>query len=85
MNIRITYVGRSYQHAETLPEQIELAAEATLADAVQAVRDLLGRSELPGSCLVTVSGEHVGSVANFTDRPLREGDELVLIAPVAGG
>jgi len=85
MKIRLTYLGRSYQHAETLPEQIELPAASTLADAVKTVNDLLGQTELPGSCLVTVSGEHVGTVAGFADRPLRDGDELVLIAPVAGG
>jgi len=85
MKIRITYLGRSYQHAETLPEQIELADESSLASAVEQVNTLLGDAELPSSCLVTVSGEHVGSVAHFTDRTLRDGDELVLIAPVAGG
>ncbi|HJN09655.1 MAG: MoaD/ThiS family protein [Pirellulaceae bacterium] len=85
MKIRITYLGRSYQHAETLPEQIDLESGATIASAVQAVNSLLAETNLPGSCLVTVSGEHVGSVASFTDRPMREGEELVLIAPVAGG
>ena len=53
--------------------------------AVRAVDSLLAETDLPGTCLVTVSGEHVGTVANFTDRPMREGEELVLIAPVAGG
>lgn len=85
MKIRITYLGRSYQHAETLPDQIDLESGSTIVDAVQQVNALLGETELPGSCLVTVSGEHVGSVASYTDRPLRDGDELVLIAPVAGG
>ncbi len=85
MNIRITYLGRSYQQAEPIPAQIDLESGGTIASAVQRVKSLLGETELPGSCLVTVSGEHVGSVASFTDRPLREGDELVLIAPVAGG
>jgi len=85
MKILITYLGRSYQHAEALPEQIDLDPGATIADAVRAVDSLLAETELPGTCLVTVSGEHMGSVASFTDRPLREGEELVLIAPVAGG
>ncbi len=85
MKIRITYLGRSYQYAETLPEQIDLEPGGTIADAVRAVNSLLAETNLPGSCLVTVSGEHVGSVASFSDRPMREGEELVLIAPVAGG
>ncbi len=85
MKIRITYLGRRYQHAEVLPEQLNLADGATIADAVDEVNALLHDTTLPGSCLVTVSGEHVGSVDRFTDRALREGEELVLIAPVAGG
>ncbi len=85
MKIRITYLGRSYQHATALPEQIDLDPGGTIADAVRAVDSLLGETDLPGTCLVTVSGEHVGSVASFADRPLHEGEELVLIAPVAGG
>ena len=85
MKIRITYLGRSYQHAEALPELLDLEPGASVAAAVQKVNSLLGDGELPRSCLVTVSGEHMGSVASFTDRELREGDELVLIAPVAGG
>jgi molybdopterin converting factor small subunit len=85
MKIRITYLGRGYQHAEALPEQIDLEPNGTIADAVRAVDSLLAETDLPGTCLVTVSGEHVGSVASFTDRPMREGEELVLIAPVAGG
>jgi len=32
-----------------------------------------------------VAGKHVGSIAQHADSPLREGDEIVLIAPVAGG
>jgi molybdopterin converting factor small subunit len=85
MKIRITYLGRSYQHAEVLPEQIDLEPGASIVDAVTVVNSLLGDTELPGSCLVSISGEHVGSVASFTNQALREGDELVLIAPVAGG
>lgn len=85
MKIRITYLGRSYQHAEALPDQIDLDPDSTIADAVRAVDSLLGETDLPGTCLVTVSGEHVGSVNSFADRPMRDGEELVLIAPVAGG
>ena len=85
MKICITYLGRSYQHAQTLPEQIELESGSTISVAVQKVNSLLGDAALPASCLVSVSGEHVGSVGSFADRPLQDGDELVLIAPVAGG
>ena len=86
MRIRINYTGRSYQIAESLPDEIILADGADLDDALQAVRDLLpDGEELPLSCLVSLAGEHRGTVASHSGGQLSDGDELVLIAPVAGG
>ena len=50
------------------------------------VADLMpeGRG-LPASCLVAVSGTHLGTLGNHRPHSLEEGDELVLITPVAGG
>lgn len=86
MKIQIVISGRSYDAAETLPEFLTLPDGASVDDAVEALRGLLpeGRS-LADSCLVAVSGVHLGTLKSHTERPLTDGDELVLIAPVAGG
>ena len=35
--------------------------------------------------IVTLGGQHRGAIGDFQDAPLRDGDELMLVAPVAGG
>jgi molybdopterin converting factor small subunit len=40
---------------------------------------------LPPTCLVIVNGRHLGTVASCESCVLRAGDELTLLAPVAGG
>jgi len=86
MRIRISLSGRNYHAAAALPETLELPDRATLADALSSLNEALpeGASLSPNS-LLALSGEHVGTVANHADRKLSEGDELVVIAPVAGG
>jgi len=81
MTIRITTAGRAY-HQLRLPERIELAAGATTADALTA---LSAHAALPASCLLALGGKHLGTLANHPPAPLRDGDELLLLAPVAGG
>jgi molybdopterin converting factor small subunit len=44
-----------------------------------------GTTTLPPSCLIAVSGRHLGTLARHANCPLRDGDEIVLLAPVAGG
>ncbi|MDA1052477.1 MAG: MoaD/ThiS family protein [Planctomycetota bacterium] len=86
MKIQISYTGRSYQAASLLPAEITLDDGATVDDALCLLKkDLSDDQQLPGSCLVAVSGEHIGTLTNYTNRPLRDRDELILIAPVAGG
>lgn len=86
MRIRLVITGRSYHMAEHLPDEIELPAAATLDDALAAIAQRLADGPpLPSSCLVAVSGEHLGTIAHHRSQQLRDGDELVLIAPVAGG
>ena len=86
MKIRIVYTGRSYQIAERLPGELVLEAGAHLDDALQAVNRLLTDDEqLPTSCLVSLAGQHVGTVASHENQSLQDGDEIILLAPVAGG
>jgi len=86
MRVRVVITGRSYDAAANVPDEITLPEEATLHDALQAITAAMpdGRP-LPASCLVAVSGAHLGSLGSHPSRKLADGDELVLIAPVAGG
>ncbi len=86
MMIRIALMGRSYHLAGELPEQIELPADASIDEVLQQVdHELPDGHSLPRSCLVIVSGRHLGTVGQHESCPLRDGDEVVLVAPVAGG
>lgn len=86
MKIQISYTGRSYQTASLLPAEVTLDDGGTVADALRVLTSALSEDQqLPTSCLVAVSGEHIGTLANYADRPLGDRDELILIAPVAGG
>jgi molybdopterin converting factor small subunit len=86
MMVKVMIAGRGYDAAQDVPEQLALAGQATVDDALEAIGRLLpdGHS-LAASCLVAVSGEHLGTVGSHQPRLLHEGDELVIIAPVAGG
>lgn len=86
MKVRLTISGRSYDAAENIPGRLTLPDGCSLDDALQSVADLMpeGRG-LPASCLVAVSGTHLGTLGNHRPHSLEEGDELVLITPVAGG
>ena len=86
MKIQISYTGRSYQTSTLLPAEITLDENSSVADALRMLtKDLSDEQQLPASCLVAVSGEHIGTLSSYTNRPLRDRDELILIAPVAGG
>jgi molybdopterin converting factor small subunit len=86
ITIQIVFTGRSYQTSAQLPDTLELRDDAGVGDAIAALRLALGDADsLPSSCLLAVSGEHLGTVENHEPRTLEDGDELVLIAPVAGG
>ena len=86
MQIRVILTGRSYHNAAALPDVLELAEDAQVSDALAAINQQLpGEAPLAASCLIALAGQHIGSVANFTDRPMLDGQELTLVAPVAGG
>jgi molybdopterin converting factor small subunit len=86
MVIRIVVSGRNYDLAERIPRRLTLGEGATLDEALNALAGLLpdGRA-LPASCLIAVSGTHLGTIGRHRDQPLAEEDELLLLAPVAGG
>ena len=86
MKIRVTLTGRSYHHAAELPDELELADGAKLSDALVAINTQLPKEgRLPPSCLIALAGCHVGNVASYSDQQLSDGQELTLVAPVAGG
>ena len=69
-----------------MPEQLELPDESRLSDALAAITAALPEGEsLPGSCLLALAGTHVGTVDQHQDPVLADDQELLLIAPVAGG
>ena len=86
MIVHVVITGRGYDGSEAVPEQLTLAAGASIDDALAAIATYLppGRP-LAASCLLSVSGQHVGTVGSHVPRTLDEGDELLVIAPVAGG
>ncbi len=71
----------SYAEAAGRDElDLSLAAGATAADALAAVRSQAWASRLPPSPAVAVNQRYARS-----DAVLRDGDELAIIPPVAGG
>lgn len=84
MQIRLFITGRMYHAASAAPESLDLADEATVADAITQLQSLLPEP-LPESTLVSVAGRHLGSLGERPAQALRDGDELLLVTPVAGG
>ena len=86
MKIQVVVTGRSYHTAENVPSEVELPDSATVDDAIAALsQHLTEGSEFPTSCLIAISGTHLGTLNSHENRVLCDGDELTLIAPVAGG
>ena len=86
MKLRLTMMGRRYDASAALPAELELDPPARIDDALHAVTQLLREAEsLSPSCLIVLNGQHLGSVGRHDNAVLAEHDELVLIAPVAGG
>jgi hypothetical protein len=86
MQIRVVISGRNYDALAALPERLDVADGAKVADALAAVGATLpAGTTLPKGCLVALSGRHLGTVTNHANMAIRDGDELLLIAPVAGG
>jgi hypothetical protein len=78
--------GRSYHTADRLPDEITLPDGSTVDDALEVLSaQLADGGQFPPSCLIAVSGQHLGTLASHRPYTLNEGEELTLIAPVAGG
>ena len=60
--------------------ELELPEGSTVADLLEAVRRVPGLERMPGGTAVAVEREYADPA-----RPLRNGEEVALIAPVAGG
>jgi molybdopterin converting factor small subunit len=86
MKVRLLVTGRSYETAEQIPGQLTLPEGSSVDEALQAMAGFCAAGKgLPESCLVAVSGTHLGTLRRHQPYTLSDGDELVLIAPVAGG
>ncbi|MGA2031980.1 MAG: MoaD/ThiS family protein [Thermoguttaceae bacterium] len=86
LNVQVVFVGRRYDAAQSLPDRLCLPDGATVDDALKAISaQLSGDNPLSASCLVAVSAVHLGTLADHRPRMLKDGDELLLLAPVAGG
>ena len=86
MQIRVFLSGRHNDQADAVPRELELPEGCLLSQALSELLDRLPADRRPaGTCLVAVSGTHVGTLAHYRDTSLRPGDELLLLSPVAGG
>ena len=59
---------------------LELGPQATTADVLRELRRLPGAEGLPARPLLAVNQQYAPG-----DQPVREGDEVAVIPPVAGG
>jgi len=60
--------------------ELELQSGATVRDVIEHVRGIGSVTPLPPAPMVAVNEQYASR-----DRPLRQGDEVALIPPVAGG
>ncbi len=85
MKVRIVVSGRSYQVAKQMPDELTLPDGCSLDEALQQIANSPAGESLPATCLVAVAGKHLGTLGNHQPHTLQDGDELVLLAPMAGG
>ncbi len=86
MKIHIVLTGRNQTRGDQLPGQLELPENSSVSDALAVLMAALPEGEsLPESCLLVVAGTHLGTLHQHEDPHLVDGQELLLIAPMAGG
>lgn len=84
MKIRIVITGRGYDAAQA-PREVEVPAGATVSRAIAAALGSDESGQMATSTLVIAGGRHLGTLADYEDAALADGDELMLLQPVAGG
>jgi len=86
MQIHVVFSGRNYDLADVLPKTLELPEGCSLDQALGRLEESLpAGKQLPASTLVAVGGNHLGTLGSHTACTLKQGDELMLVVPVAGG
>ncbi|MFZ5831195.1 MAG: MoaD/ThiS family protein [Planctomycetota bacterium] len=86
IHVELMISGRNYHQSGSLPRKLSLHEGATIDDALAAVQAALPEdAKLPRSCLIAVSGTHIGTVGSHQAATLKPGDELMLFLPIAGG
>lgn len=86
IEVKVVVAGRQYDRSHQFPAVLKLPEGALLDDALAMLaQGVAPNDRLPDSCLVAVSGVHLGTLARHSSRTLASGDELVLIAPLSGG
>jgi molybdopterin converting factor small subunit len=86
MRLCVVISGRNYDAAQCVPRELTVPDGCSLDAALETLAGLMPADRpLSGDCLVAVSGTHVGTLRRHRPHVLREGDELLLLAPVAGG
>jgi molybdopterin converting factor subunit 1 len=80
MRVRLLLFASYAEAVGTSGITLELPPGATAADALQAIRSRAGADKLPPKPLLAVNLRYVKG-----EIELREGDELAIIPPVAGG
>ena len=80
MKIRLLLFASYAELAGTTELTVDLPTGATAGDALAAIRARPGADRLPPSPLIAVNQRYAKAEA-----PLRDGDEVALIPPVAGG
>ena len=84
MRFRSRIRGGATCRRASFPKSLELPEPARLDDALQRIAAALAEP-IASSCLISVSGRHVGTLADHPNCQLSDGDELLLLAPIAGG
>ena len=86
MKIGVVISGRHYHVAQAVPSHLTLPDGCSVEAALEALESLLPNGgRFPDSCLIAVSGTHLGTRGRHQGTVLRENDELFVLAPIAGG